>query len=145
MSWIREQFTFSDLQRLLFKLAEHVKEVRVSARLTSSPACLVSDPNEIPPNLERMMRAMGQDVPNIKRSLEINPDHPLLVKLKGAYEAQKDDPSLGDIAELLFGLAVLAEGGELPDASRFTKLLGELMVKGLEAPAPKKAASKKKS
>ncbi len=127
------------------KLAEHVKEVRVSARLTSSPACLVSDPNEIPPNLERMMRAMGQDVPNIKRSLEINPDHPLLVKLKGAYEAQKDDPSLGDIAELLFGLAVLAEGGELPDASRFTKLLGELMVKGLEAPAPKKAASKKKS
>lgn len=126
------------------KLSDHVKEVRVSARLTSSPACLVSDPNEIPPNLERMMRAMGQEVPSIKRILEINPDHPLLVKLKAAYETHKDEPALADNTELLYGLAVLAEGGDLPDAARFTRLMGELMARGLEAPPAKKASARKK-
>ncbi|MCE7872086.1 molecular chaperone HtpG [bacterium CPR1] len=126
------------------KLEAHIKEVRVSSRLTSSPACLVSDPNEIPPNLERLMRAMGQEVPAIKRILEVNPDHPLLVRMKAVYQAKPDDPALAEQSELLYGLAVLAEGGDLPDASRFTRLLGELMVKALEEPAPTKAASKKK-
>ncbi len=127
------------------KLEAHVKQVRVSNRLTSSPACLVSDPNEIPPNLERLMRAMGQEVPSIKRILEVNPDHPLLARMKAVYRAKPDDPALAEQSELLFGLAVLAEGGDLPDAARFTRLLGELMVKALEEPAPKAPSKKKKS
>lgn len=126
------------------RLAEQVKEVRLSARLTSSPACLVSDPNEIPPNLERMMRAMGQEVPSIKRILEVNPDHPLLAGLRAAYAAQQDDPVLAETTELLYGMAVLAEGGDLPDAARFNRLLSDLMVKGLSSPPPK-ASKKKKS
>jgi molecular chaperone HtpG len=119
------------LECLKARLGEEVKDVRLSARLTTSPACLVGEAADLSPQLEQLLRATGQDVPHAKRILELNPKHPLLEKLQKVYEADKDDPRLGDYAELLAGFALLAEGGQLPDASRFTQHLVDLMVKGL--------------
>jgi molecular chaperone HtpG len=106
-------------------LTEEVKEVRLSTRLTTSPACLVSDKDDITPTLEKMYLAMGQDVPKVKRILELNPDHPLVTGLREAREQRADDPNLPETAELLYGTALLAEGGDLADPARFAKLLAD--------------------
>jgi len=119
------------LECLKARLGEEVKDVRLSARLTTSPACLVGEAADLSPQLEQILRATGQDVPHARRILELNPKHPLLEKLQKVYEADKDDPRLGDYAELLAGFALLAEGGQLPDAAKFTQHLVDLMVKGL--------------
>lgn len=112
-------------------LADEVKEVRLSSRLTSSPACLVGEAHDVTPTLEKMYRAMGQEVPRVKRTLELNPGHPLVVGLRGAHEDRGDDPGLAQTAEILYGMALLAEGGELADPSRFTKLLAERLAGSL--------------
>ena len=117
------------LECLKDKLSEHVKEVRLSNRLTSSAACLVTDGADLSPQLEQMMRQMGQDVPLSKRILELNPNHAVLEKLHGLFDADKEDPRLNDYAQLLFGQAVLAEGGDLPNPGQFSKLVADLMVK----------------
>ncbi|MCZ9339507.1 molecular chaperone HtpG, partial [Streptomyces sp. TRM76130] len=82
------------------------------SRLTVSPACVVSDAHEMTPALEQMYRAMGQEVPETKRILELNPDHPVVKGLNEAYAGREDRTSLVETAELLHGLAVLAEGGQ---------------------------------
>ncbi|MDG4764069.1 molecular chaperone HtpG [Solwaraspora sp. WMMD406] len=110
-------------------LDEQVKEVRLSTRLTTSPACLVGDAGDMTPALERMYRAMGQDGPKIKRILELNPTHPLVSGLREAYGARADDPVLAETAELLYGTALLAEGGELDDPARFAKLLADRLAR----------------
>jgi molecular chaperone HtpG len=111
------------------RLGEQVKEVRLSHRLTTSPACLVSDAHDITPTLERMYRAMGQDGPHTKRILELNPAHPLVNGLRAAHERQADDPDLPDTAELLYGTALLAEGGDLSDPARFARLLADRLAR----------------
>ena len=110
-------------------LSEQVKEVRLSHRLTTSPACLVSDAHDMTPTLERMYRAMGQEVPPVKRILELNPAHPLVGGLRTAYADRADDPALPETAELLYGTALLAEGGDLPDPARFAKLLADRLAR----------------
>ena len=110
-------------------LAGQVKEVRLSHRLTTSPACLVGDADDITPTLERMYRAMGQEVPRVKRILELNPAHPLVSGLRAAYEQRADDPALPETAELLYGTALLAEGGDLEDPARFAKLLADRLAR----------------
>ncbi|MFF5446397.1 molecular chaperone HtpG [Streptomyces sp. NPDC012888] len=104
-------------------LSEQVKQVRLSSRLTTSAACIVGDAHDMSPTLEKMYRAMGQDMPPVKRILELNPNHPLITALRTAHAADADDPALADVAELVHGSALLAEGGELPDPARFTRLL----------------------
>jgi molecular chaperone HtpG len=104
-------------------LAEDVKEVRLSSRLTTSPACVVGDADDMTPTLEKMYRAMGQEMPKIKRILELNPTHPLVERLRSAHGERSDHPGLAETAELLYGMALLAEGGELADPSRFIKLV----------------------
>jgi molecular chaperone HtpG len=74
---------------------------------------------------------MGQDMPNIKRILELNPTHPLVDRLHKAFAENKDDPTLAETAELLYGMAILAEGGELGDPSRFTRLLADRLARTL--------------
>jgi molecular chaperone HtpG len=113
------------------QLQEDVKEVRLSARLTTSPACIVSAAHDVTPTLERMYRAMGQDVPQVKRILELNPAHPLVTGLKRAHEERADDPALAETAQLLYGMALLAEGGELKDPSHFTRLLADRLARTL--------------
>ncbi|MER5639090.1 molecular chaperone HtpG [Kitasatospora sp. NPDC002227] len=112
-------------------LAEQVKEVRLSTRLTTSAACLVGDANDLTPTLEKMYRAMGQELPPVKRILELNPTHPLVVALHQAHRAEPEAPALGDIAELVHGSALLAEGGDLADPARFTRLLTDRLARTL--------------
>ncbi|MEV7089366.1 molecular chaperone HtpG [Streptomyces sp. NPDC093085] len=115
------------------ELSEQVKEVRLSTRLTVSPACIVGDTYDVTPALENMYRAMGQDVPRIKRILELNPDHPLVAGLRTAHAGRKEDDGSGlaEAAELLYGMALLADGGELTDPSRFIKLMADRLAKTL--------------
>ncbi|GAA2700113.1 chaperone protein HtpG [Actinoplanes palleronii] len=111
------------------KLDEQVKEVRLSHRLTTSAACLVSDSDDITPALEKMYRAMGQDGPRVKRILELNPNHALVAGLRSAHERGAEDPALPETAELLYGTALLAEGGDLEDPARFAKLLADRLAR----------------
>ncbi|MFF1614960.1 molecular chaperone HtpG [Amycolatopsis sp. NPDC058278] len=112
-------------------LGETVKEVRLSSRLTTSPACIVGDTHDLTPTLEKMYRAMGQELPPIKRILELNPDHALVTGLREAHASRPEDEGLAETAELLYGMALLAEGGELADPSRFIKLLAGRLEKTL--------------
>lgn len=112
-------------------LGEDVKEVRLSSRLTTSPACIVGDTHDLSPTLEKMYRAMGQELPPIKRILELNPEHALVTGLREAHTARPDDAGLAETAELLYGMALLAEGGELGDPARFIKLLASRLEKTL--------------
>jgi molecular chaperone HtpG len=105
-------------------LGEKVKEVRVTHRLTASPACLVSDQYGMSMNLERLLKAAGQNVPTSKPILEINPTHPIVQGLK--YEAE--EARFGDWSHILFDQALLAEGGQLEDPASFVKRLNELML-----------------
>jgi molecular chaperone HtpG len=119
LGWLTEQ------------LAEDVKDVRLSTRLTVSPACVVSDAHDLTPALENMYRAMGQEIPPTKRILELNPAHPLVQGLNQAYQEREDRAELVETAELLHGLAVLAEGGQPKEPARFVKLVAERLERGL--------------
>ncbi|MFD9757405.1 molecular chaperone HtpG [[Kitasatospora] papulosa] len=123
LTWMTEQ------------LGDTVKEVRLSSRLTVSPACIVSDTHDVTPALENMYRAMGQEVPQIKRILELNPSHALISGLKKAYTERKDEEGAGtelaETAELVHGLALLSDGGELSDPSRFSRLMADRLERTL--------------
>jgi molecular chaperone HtpG len=111
-------------------LGEHVKEVRLSTRLTDSPACLITDAFGITPSLARIYRATGQDVPVGKRTLELNPSHPLITGLHQAHKDRGgDDPTNGETAELLYGAALLAEGNAPDDPARFAELLAHRLAR----------------
>ncbi|MEV7025489.1 molecular chaperone HtpG [Kitasatospora sp. NPDC093558] len=124
----REQDFAALLAWLRTTLADHVKQVRLSTRLTTSAACLVGDAQDLTPTLEKMYRAMGQEFPAVKRILELNPTHPLITALRRAHATNADDPALADLAELVHGSALLAEGGDLPDPARFTRLLTDRLT-----------------
>jgi len=120
------------LEALRQKLEENVKQVRLSNRLTESPACLAADEDDMTPTMERIIRMSGgEDAPRQKRILELNPKHEIVGKLRKRYEADKEDPELTEYAELLYGYAALAEGLELPDPVRFNKLLANLMTRAV--------------
>jgi molecular chaperone HtpG len=99
-----------------------VKDVRVTFRLTDSPACLVSDENELSGNLLRMLKAAGQQAPDTKPILEINPEHPLLLKLNS------DDKQFDEWTQVLFDQALLAEGGQLNDPAAYVKRINQLLL-----------------
>ncbi|OBJ28592.1 molecular chaperone HtpG [Mycolicibacter heraklionensis] len=122
---------FADLISWLEQtLTEHVKEVRLSSRLTESPACLITDTFEMTPALARIYRANGQEVPVGKRILELNPGHPLVTGLRQAHsERGAEDADLAETAELLYGTALLAEGGALEDPARFAELLAQRLTR----------------
>ncbi|MEW1685629.1 molecular chaperone HtpG [Streptomyces sp. NPDC093594] len=119
LGWMRE------------RLEDDVKEVRLSTRLTVSPACLVADANDLTPALENMYRAMGQEVPRSRRVLELNPDHALVKGLNEAYGEREDRSELTDAAELLYTLAVVAEGGRPKDPARFVRLMADRLERTL--------------
>ena len=112
-------------------LEEDVKEVRLSHRLTDSAACLVGEPGDLTPTLEKMYRAMGQEPPKVKRILELNPKHGLVEGLRTAHAARPDDAGLADTAHLLYGMALLAEGGELAEPAAFVALLSRQLEQSL--------------
>ena len=122
----QKEETETDFKELVDKmkvaLAEKAKDVRVTFRLTDSPACLVAGENELSGNLLRMLKAAGQTAPDTKPTLEINPHHPLVQRLK--YEDAKFD----DWSSLLFDQALLAEGGQLSDPAGFVKKLNDMLL-----------------
>ncbi|ANA39894.1 molecular chaperone HtpG [Geobacter anodireducens] len=110
------------------KLAERVKEVRLSNRLTDSACCLVADEHGLNANMERILRAMNQTVPESKRILELNPDHPIMQVMATLFGKDKSNPRLADYCDLLYDQALLTEGSPIADPLRFTRLVAELMV-----------------
>ena len=112
------------IEKVKATLGEQVKEVRVTHRLTDSPACLVAGQNDLSGNLERMLKAAGQKTPESKPTLEINPTHGLVERLK----AEKDDAKFNDLTHLLFDQALLAEGGQLNDPASFVKRMNGLLI-----------------
>jgi molecular chaperone HtpG len=103
-------------------LGERVKEVRVTARLTQSPSCLVADEHDMGGNLSRILKAVGQKMPQAKPILEINPSHPMVKRL------EEEKTRFADWSNLLFDQALLAEGGQLDDPAGFVRRMNELML-----------------
>lgn len=119
-----EEEAKSLVERIKTTLDANVKEVRVTHRLTDSPACLVADEQDMSANLARMLKAAGQAAPETKPILEINPTHRLVEKLK----AEKDDGKFTDYANILFDQALLAEGGQLDDPASFVRRINALLI-----------------
>lgn len=111
-------------QRIKKALGEQVKEVRASARLTTSPACLVSDEQDMGRHLEQILKASGQNIPGSKPILEINPAHPVLQRI----DNEPDEDRFADWAQILFDQALLSEGGQLRDPAGFVSKLNGLIV-----------------
>jgi len=109
-------------EKISKSLGERVKEVRVTHRLTDSPACLVADEHDMSANLARLLKSAGQKAPISKPILEINPKHPVVLRLK--IEEKRFD----DWASVLFDQALLAEGGQLDDPASFVKKVNQLML-----------------
>jgi molecular chaperone HtpG len=116
------------LDKLRALLQDHVKDVRLSTRLSESPACLVGDAGDISPHLRELFERAGHEPPVTKRTLELNPSHAIITRLRDMHAADKNDPRLALYADLLYGQALLAEGGVLPDPAGFSRRLAELMA-----------------
>ena len=120
----KKEKTVKDYEKVITKvqkiLENQVKEVKVSSRLSESPSCLVADENEMGGNMERIMKSMGQDIPDTKPILEINPKHPLVKKLKTKVDK--------DLVKVLFDQAVLSEGGQIKEPAEFVKRMNKLML-----------------
>jgi molecular chaperone HtpG len=128
----QDEENYKDLiQCLRSAIQDDVKDVRISSRLKQSPSCLVLEEGDLSPQLEAMLRQAGQDVPERKPILELNPEHAILKELQRIFERDGTDARLADYAELLFAQAVLAEGGQLADPADFTRRLSLLMEKAL--------------
>lgn len=111
------------VEKIKTTLGNKVKEVRVTHRLTDSPACLVAGEDELSGNLERLLKAAGQKTPESRPTLEVNPEHKLVERLKNEVDSTKFD----DLTHLLFDQALLAEGGQLEDPASFVKRLNSLL------------------
>jgi molecular chaperone HtpG len=110
---------------VLTKLEDRVKEVRLSSRLKSSPACLVVSEGDVSPHLERMLSQVKGETSKQKRIMELNPDHELIAKMRDRV----DDPMLSDFSEVLYGYALLAEGSELEDPLKFNQALMRVLAR----------------
>ena len=116
---------FADLvERVKTALGDNVKDVRITHRLTDSPACLVVDDMDMSANLERMLKAAGQEVGGTKPTFEINPEHPMVMRLKD----ELDEDRFSDWSSILFDQALLAEGGQLEDPASYVKRLNILLL-----------------
>ena len=123
---------YADFIKALQKeLDDYVSEVRLTARLTSSPACLVGTEESLSPHIERMLKKNRIDIPVQKRILELNPEHEIVQKLKARFDVRPTDLELADHAQLLFGQALLAEGSPLPEPAKFAGLVADMMTRGL--------------
>jgi molecular chaperone HtpG len=119
------------LTALRVHVQDEIKEVRLSGRLTSSAACLVSDEHDLSPRMARMLEQLGQKPPPVKRILELNPRHEVVARLRRIHEESPSDPRLALVAKALVGQAHLAESGQLPEPAAFGKLLTELMLRAV--------------
>ncbi len=124
-------------ERIKNILADLVKEVRVTTRLKDSPACLVSDEFEMGAHMEKIMRAMGQEVSPTKRTLEINPDHPIIRNINAMYEKNATDPSLDEWVKVVYDQALIAEGQVPSDPLAYSKRVNSFLTKVSSEPTDK--------
>ncbi len=117
------------LEALRKVLGEEVETIRFSGRLTDSPCCLVTEGHALSPHLERLFKAMNQDVPVSKRILELNPDHPLIAALEN--KRQTGDGAIDEYARTLYDQALLSEGSPIPDPAAFVRRITELMLQSV--------------
>jgi molecular chaperone HtpG len=117
------------LSAIRVQLQEEIREVRLSSRLVTSPACLVGDVNEPGPRMQKLLEQLGQKTGKTKRILEINPAHALVGKLRSIFAENRDDPRLKLYSELILGQAHLAESGTLPDPAAFSRVLADVMLR----------------
>ena len=110
------------VDKLKTVLGERAKDVKVSTRLVDSPACLVVGEGELSPQMIQMLKQMGQEVPESKPTLEVNPDHPLIKKLETSEH-------FNDLAQVIFDQALLADGGQLDDPAAYLKRVNELLMR----------------
>jgi molecular chaperone HtpG len=112
------------LERLKSAVGDRVSDVRVTSRLTDSPACLVLGEHDMGAQMRRILEAAGQKVPTTKPALEVNPTHPLLTRLAGTSE----DTSFQDLSLLLLDQATLADGGQLAEPAEFVQRLNRVLL-----------------
>lgn len=127
----REKFKkkFEKLIELIKEeLKDDVKEVRLSGRLRDSACCLVADEGDMDPQMEKLLKAMGKELPAGKRILEINPDHPLVAEMESIFSRDEQSPLLREYSDLLYNQAVLLEGTKPKDPAAFAKAITKLMV-----------------
>ena len=128
----KQEASYGDLlQALQAALEDQVKEVRLSSRLKTSASCLVLEEGDLSPQLEAMLRQAGQEIPERKPILELNPGHAVIERLGKRFEENPVDARIADSAKLLLGQAVLAEGGQLEDPAAFAALVNKLMAETL--------------
>jgi len=113
-------------------LEERIKEVKPSTHLKDSIACLSGEAHDVSAYMEKLLKASGQKPPSVKRVLELNLDHPVIVKLKKLFEEDRNNPSLQDYSKLLLDMAVISEGGKIEDPSRFNRIIGTIMANALQ-------------
>jgi molecular chaperone HtpG len=119
---------FASMQKAL---DQHVKQVCLSNRLVASPACLVGTEMDYSPQMERLLQKGKGGGPKQRRIMELNPNHEIFIKLQERFQQNKEDRAIGEYAELLHGYALLAEGSEIPEPTKFNRLVVELMLKTL--------------
>ena len=111
------------INKIRDSLQDDIKEVRLSKRLKDSPVCLVADGQVPSAQLEQLYRQMGQEIPKVKRIMEVNAEHPIFERMLDLDEARQQE-----WAEILYGQALLSEGSALPDPARFSKRVADLMM-----------------
>ncbi len=116
------------IKKVQDSLNDDVKEVRLSDRLTDSASCLVTDEGDMNPQMERIFAAMNQPMPETKRILELNPNHPVIETMNDLFTADKKDPKIADYSELLYDQSLLTEGIAVKNPARFAQLISALMV-----------------
>jgi molecular chaperone HtpG len=110
-------------------LSDATKDVRITSRLKDSPCCLVADEHDMGPVMEKMMRAMGQEVPEVKPILELNGSHPVVENLNALYEKDAKSPFLDEWVKLLYDQALIAGGQQPKDVAAYSKRVNELLLK----------------
>jgi molecular chaperone HtpG len=113
-------------------LKENLKDVRLSGRLKDSPCCLVPDEGTIDPQMEKLLKSMGQDVPENKKNLEINPSHPIFETMNSIFEKDKSSKLLKEYIDLFYDQALLLEGSKPKDSTTFVKTISKIMVENAQ-------------
>lgn len=112
-------------------LQDKVKDVKPSSHLTESVACLSGDPYDLSAYMQKLLKASGGELPESKRTLELNTRHPVIERINAMYESDRENPSLKEYSELLLDMAIISEGGKIENPSRFNRMVGELMSTAL--------------
>lgn len=128
----KKEESFGDLlQAMTASIVDEVKEVRLSSRLKSSASCLVLEDGDLSPQLEAMLRQAGQEIPDRKPILELNPNHAVVERLGKRFEDNPTDGRIAESAKILLGQAILAEGGQLEDPAGFAEMVNKLLSETL--------------